>query len=163
MNYLGLDPGKHGAVVVLSPDGGVLDWWRTPLAAKDYDGPAMQRIARASAVMSNAGLRAFLEAPAVYGLYSSLAYTVGFGFGRWMHALESEQVSIGRIVPASVWTAMFLPAKRKGMSKKDRKAHLVAQARRLQPEKIPWDTLNQQARSGVADALLIAEWGRRKG
>lgn len=163
MNNLGIDLGKHGGLVLLGQDGALLAWARTPLAGKEYDGFAMQ--SRLDEVLDNCAgqpVRAFVEAPNVMGLFSKQAAAVGTGYGRWVQALEIKGVGY-RVITATSWTAMFLPAKRKGMTREDRKGHLVRMARTLHPTAVPWDSLNKDTRSGVADALLIAEYGRRKG
>lgn len=163
MRTLGIDLGKRGGLVLLAEDGALLGWARTPLAGKDYDGFEMAAKLRwALDQCADSPLRAFVESPNVMKLYPTAAFQVGMGFGRWIQALEAAQIGY-RVVAASTWTSMFLPTKRKGWTRPQRKEFLVQQARRLCPPGIPWDALNKEARSGVADALLLAEYGRRVG
>lgn len=165
---MGLDLGKHGGLVLLAENGALLGWARTPLAGKEYDGRRMAKVLSELLDQCPEGepLRAFVEQPAPIlrgGASSPLTgLAIGTGYGRWIQALDMLEIGY-RVIGASTWTAMFLPTKRKGMTREDRKAHLVRMARQRHPKGIPWDSLNKDSRSGVADALLIAEWGRLKG
>ena len=162
MHSLGIDIGKYGGLVEMDPRGAVTYWSRTPLAAKEYDGFAMATALETAKERAGGDVRAFIERPNVMGLFPPQAMAVGAGFGRWMQALE--MIGIGWVaVSASVWTKMYLPAKGKKMTREERKANEIMTARRLCPTRIPWDRLNKQARSGVADSYLIANYGRLKG
>jgi hypothetical protein len=176
MNSIGIDLGKHGGLVLLASDGALLGWARTPLIGKHYDGHAMAYKLRCLLdwVPEGEETRAFVEAPAVFGLMNSQAAAVGEGVGRWMQALEMSSVSY-QLVPAQTWVPVFAPTqkRRPGQPKespqakqarlvrnrKARKEKLVLEAMRRFPG-IPWSTLNKVAASGVADAALLAEWGR---
>lgn len=175
MKFLGIDLGKRGALVLLDGDGALLGWWRTPLAGKEYDGYAMAR--RLEWVLEKSAgdtVRAFVEGPVVMALHSPQAEAVGEGVGRWKQALDMKGIGYQLVYP-SKWVPVFAPREkrkknpdetpkqaeaRRRRQRLENKERLMAEARRRYPKEILWDDLTTETRSGVADALLIAEWGR---
>jgi hypothetical protein len=162
-NFLGIDLGKQGAAVLLDPHSQPIGAWPTPLLAQDYDGMGLLELLKQAKACGPC--RAFVEQPmaiAQNGIGNAL--TVGMGFGRWCQTLDV--VGIGFVVvPANRWTTMWLPPpkKRKGWTREQRKDFLFRQARTRWPEAIAWDRFRTDQRSGLADAALLAEWGRVKG
>ena len=180
MASIGIDLGKKGGIVSLRGDGALLGWARTPLAGKEYDGFGME--ARLVWILDRCAgepVRAFIEAPVIMKLRAPQAFSVGEGCGRWMQALQDAGIGFEMVQPLK-WVRFYLPApkrkkrgpddpketdaqadERRMKNRLENKKRLLERARRLHPTGIPWDSLNQEARSGVADALLIAEYGRR--
>lgn len=179
MNALGIDLGKHGGLVLLAGDGTVRCWTRTPLSGKEYDGRGMAAALRGVLDRcSGQEIRAFVEAPATFNQRTPQALVTGIGVGRWMQALDMLNVPY-QFVYAQTWVPVFAPRPKRARGKdapaetleqkkarrqrdhKDSKERLMVAARWLQPTAVPWDSLNKVDRSGIADALLLAEYGRR--
>ncbi len=162
MNILGIDPGKSGAVVLLN-ERYIVDWWCAPIIGKEYNGFEMQRIS--VKVLGYCGplkTTAFIEFQNA-GAYNKLKigatsiFQMGLGYGRWLQALEGNGIPYRTVTPA-MWMKKF--ASKAKISGKERKAYHVLLARRMWPTSVPWDKLPKDAREGIAEAALIAEYGR---
>lgn len=182
MASLGLDPGKRGALSALHRSGALITWARTPLIGGEYDGRRMGRILKdVLAKCAEAGdpdLRAFVETPLVFNLQGPQAMAIGQGVGRWIQTLELLGIGWTFVHPQT-WVRAYIPKPNRqkpppGESKKDKdarlrknrtenKAKLLAIAMQRWPVAVPWDRLNKEAQSGVADASLLADYGRLKG
>ncbi len=90
------------------------------------------------------------------------AFNFGRSFGWWEMALAGYGLKPVLVKP-EVWQAgLDLPEPPPGgrWTQDQHKKHLIAAAQRLFPD-APWDALKTiWRRSAVADALLIARWGR---
>ena len=144
MNYLGVDPGKHGAVAVLSTDGDVIEVFNfskwTEREMVDY----FMYDAQAS--------RAILEkvhAMPGQGVTSMFSFGQAYGFVR--SCLLCSRVSFDEAPPQKWQKALGIHAK--GVKGAERKRLLKGKAQQLFPStKVTLDN---------ADALLIAEYCRR--
>lgn len=147
-HYLGIDPGKTGGMAVLRTDGTVMESTRMP------DGPAriIDWIARACEVYSSLVMVVELsQAFPRQGIVSAFRYGRHFGtFEAAAHLLKIRYTEFSPVV----W--------KKAMKVTNRKADSIAACRRLFPtvELTPKGCRTEH--DGIAEALLIAEWARRK-
>jgi len=158
MRILGIDPGKDGYLALLV-DGYYAGAWPTPTlriakgSKRDYERAAMRELL----VVANPG-HVFMEkqqAMPKQGVTSTLA--TGQGFGLW----EGIVVGLGMpysIVAARTWQKVMFA----GITGDMPKAKSIVAAQRLFPHvdlrKTP---RSHVAHDGKADALLLAEYGRR--
>jgi hypothetical protein len=160
--YVGIDPGKSGAVVSLSP-GGVPLISSTPTLGttttkREYDLRSMvemletiQRLGDAVVVIERTGVR-----PGE-GVVS--AHSIGYGGGLWIGMLSVLRIPYFQVAPQT-WRAVLM----KGMPKADGTKARKEQAAHIAGQLFPGINLRGPKgglRDGWADALLIAEYGRR--
>ncbi len=162
MNILGIDPGKSGAAALLGGDGYLLKWFRTPVVAKEYSGAGIQEIMELMNRKYRNNLSAWIEFQngGSYGggrVGATSTFQTGLGYGRWLQALEGNDIPY-RIVTPAMWMKKF--ASKAKISGKERKAYHVLLARLMWPASVPWDKLPKDAQEGIAEASLIAEYGR---
>ncbi len=144
---LGVDPGKSGGWAILTPEGarvGVM-----PLAGKDLDLGALAVAWRGA---SYAVVEAVHSMP---GQGVASCFSFGRSFGSVLGVLAGIGVPVELVTPQA-WKKLILPG-----TLKDKDA-AIAWCRRVHPgvSLIP----NERARvphDGIADALCIAEYGRR--
>ena len=141
--YIGIDPGASGALAILGEN-------RPVLVSCDY--------AKYDAVLGTLGA-AFATVEDVHAMPMNGCkgnFMLGWSLGRIQQMLESHGISYQLVKPQS-WQKEY------GISNKDKsKAQSIATAKRL----FPGTDLRRTERctkdhDGFADALLIAEWGRR--
>lgn len=160
---VGIDPGAAGAIAQISPMVGI---WRMPKSDRAlvdllqmFD-PATTRvyIERAQAMPQKAardGSRRFETGTSMF------SYGVGYGVIRGV--LAARRLWYREVSPAT-WKAdlgLRLPSdgRDSAVRRAESKAASIAKARELFPE-----AADQIGKSdGKAEAVLIAEWGRRKG
>lgn len=154
---IGIDPGLSGAVAAISADGVVIRLDDTPTIwtksgkrrRRVYDVDAM-RVALSRHMRDGTMVRAFVEqqqAMPRQGVTSM--FSTGFGYGLWVGLLTAIRVPHTIVAPRR-WQAVMLAGRG------DSKAQAMLAASRLFPEAaIP------RTRHGRADALLLAEYGRR--
>jgi hypothetical protein len=153
---VGIDPGIGGGVVLLdSNDGTVLRSIRTPVFTeknkRHYDLPGM----RAALILRNHTLD-LVAIEKVHTLPRDGrvgAFNFGVGYGMWLGLLSGLTLPYTEVTPQR-WQARMLAGLPRGPQVK---ASAVRAAKSLFP-KLP---LNFKADWGMADAALIAEYGRR--
>ena len=143
--FIGIDPGKTGAVAVLGRDNG-------ELAVHDYEDPG------GLALLKNCGLSgqpfAMLEkVSAMPGQGVSSSFKFGANFGEWQGILKALNIPFEFVTPQKWQKGIF-----DSMAKGDRKAMSLDMARRL----FPSADLRLKKHHGRSDALLIAEYLRRR-
>ena len=158
MKVFGIDPGQKGAVAELSSNG-VIEFM-SPLAVtreKKLDSGAFARLIEDR---MSGDVRVFVEEPQVFAMNGKSAMT----FGRMIGALESilaQYFVRFEFVKPTAWTKEL----HEGLDRKySAKARSEIAAGRLFPKQ---DFLIEGSRSkkphdGLIDAVLIAEYGRRK-
>lgn len=149
---IGIDPGLKGAVAAV--DGDEVLVWPTVIYGREYDEHWMwDQITLASPA------RAFVEQVQAFPKQGrSSAVKIGLGQGLWRMALIANGMSYTIVSPRKWQNVMFA-----GVSKQDTKKMSIIAAKRLFPgvslrrtDKCRVDDHN------MADALLIAEYGRRQ-
>lgn len=163
--YLGIDPGKHGAVVVLDADGALLSWHDTPTRTTGYTAAGTEQIAQCelgtaemlrgivgAALKSGLDVRAAIERVGAMPHEGAVgAFSFGQSVGIWLGVLAALGVPCVGVAPAT-WHRQMLSGAI-GPRPKDRS---IAVAR------LRWPTmpLNRKADADRADAAHIADWGR---
>ncbi len=149
--YLGVDPGKKGGIAVLEDSGRVFDVLKMPDTKKDL-WEAVQEVI--STVYPHTPLSALVEkvhSMPDQGVASS--FTFGRGYGWLEMAFTAASIPMEDVTPNAWQRGMKIPP-RKDKSKTEHKNLLKEKAQGLFPD--------VKVTLGVADALLIAEFHRRR-
>ncbi len=149
--YLGIDPGKTGALAILFPTHAeVLD---TPLdeATGEIDVDEMARYIGGLDAFNHSIVATIERAQSMpkQGVASSFKY--GAGYGMWLGILAANRVSVYSYRPHD-WKKKMLPPDVKLRDKRES----IKAARGLFPDV----DLGKAADAGRAEALLIAYYGR---
>jgi Holliday junction resolvasome RuvABC endonuclease subunit len=147
-NYLGIDPGKSGAIAIINEDGLLIHVTDTPMVGKEYNLGAINDL-----VAKHEITFAVIEQQQVFGKEGrKTAFTIGFGYGLLLMALESNKIPHAEIRP---------PAWKKSLTLlKKEKADSVRLAQKLFPTG-EFVTPRGALKDGRAEACLIAEYARR--
>lgn len=148
-HYLGIDPGKDGGLCVLRSDGVPLEWDRMPAGkVRIADWISRVRVAYHNLVM----LAELAQAMPKQGVTSCFRY--GQHFASFEDAAIHLKIPYHEVRPA-IW--------KKSMGLSNDKMDSITACRRLFPavDLIPPGCRKEH--DGMAEALLIAEWGRRRG
>jgi hypothetical protein len=156
MIIAGCDPGKDGAIVFMSEAGAVLHAMPTIESAKgrpEYDVPKIAELLHAA---EHVFIEKLQPMPMKHG--GSIAnYQRGMGLGLLVGICTAKRIAFTLVRPQD-WQREMLA----GTSGEDTKQRAIVAAQRLFPDvdlrRTPRCT---KLHDGFADALLIAEWGRR--
>ena len=169
---MGIDPGKSGALAILDGDGLPVEVNRTPLVIKPgvkrdrgpYDVAAIRDYLerwRAAGKVVAGGLFVVLEKldamPPKYAPGGIANYNRGVATG-WAWMLTALRIPFSHVLPR-VWQAEM----HEGVNGGDRKARSIEIARRLFPSVDLITPGKTTPSDGIAEALLMAEYGRRGG
>ena len=152
--FAGIDPGKSGGFSVLFPDGKALSYatpMKTGSGGNRYDTKAMFALLCILHKLRSTGsmVRVFIEVQQGRPDTSKWStQTIGEGFGRWLALCELLDLSVEVINP-SAWKPFYVPAK----------AHKWAS---VMASNIMYDTNLKNSQDGQAEAVLIADYGKRK-
>lgn len=149
--YVGIDPGKSGGLVAITPNGWLLDpmpdtegeiWdWFDSLSIDPE--PEIYAVIERVASSPQMGVRS--------------AFTFGQGYGTLRMALTSRRVTWVDVTPQSWMKALHIPQGKSGTKKKDQKLKLKKFARQLYPNLPVWNWgIGKQ--DAVCDAVLIAHY-----
>lgn len=155
--YLGIDPGIGGGVGLVH-DGGLAACWKTPVikvgGKSHYDVLSMVELLT---LHRSEDLRAVIEdvhAMPRQGVSSS--FNFGVGFGLWQGMLAALLIPWEKVTPQR-WKGEMLA----GFTDKTDKGSSRLQARNLFPDlRREFTFVNDD---GKAEAVLLAEWRRRRG
>lgn len=156
MIYIGIDPGLSGAVAEIDSNGGVVIH-DTPTMQVKKSGKAKTEylpLQMADILIDYVPLNChvFIEkVNAMPGQGVTSMFNFGRGFGIWIGILAALKLPYSLIMPQA-WKKELM----KGMSDKD--------AARVRAQQLFPQTIHELSRKkdiGRADALLIAEYGRR--
>lgn len=137
---LGIDPGTTGAIGMVTP---MVDTWDMPATPKD--------LADLFARFDPNTTRVYVEAVhSMPGQGVASSFTFGQGYGVILGVLAAYGFPHRLVAPATWKRAMGVT------SNKDA-------CRRLAQQLFPTAALARKRDDGRAEALLIAEWGRRQG
>ena len=159
MISVGIDPGKDGFVAALFPTDEII-FEPCPTITngtrKEFDERAMADLI--AVVSTYKKVKVFLEKaqPMPRKLRGSMsAFSSGLCYGLWLGMLASQAVPY-EVVSAKRWQRVMLA----DIPGSDTKARAVIACKRL----FPTDNIKSWKKSdhNRADALLIAEWGRRE-
>lgn len=152
---IGIDPGKEGALAVLYPDGRA-EVWDTPTGTVGnkhiYDVPGMAALLKP---FKGSKARAYLEmGQAMPGQGVSSTFQFGLGCGLWEGLLAASGIAYETVRPA-IWKRAIM-----GFLADSKDASRI-NAKTLFPEIA--ERFNRKRDHGRAEALLLCEWGRRRG
>lgn len=156
MIFIGIDPGKLGAIVALDETGKVLLAEMCPLIGTEVDDAGMwQLVARVDAMDDAGQVIAGLEKGQVRpGEANRASFSFGMNIGLWRMALTGHQ-SGWRFINAKRWQDLTFQGETRPKDKKERKEMIARLAIRRWPEL--YEILKIKARQGMADAVWIAE------
>lgn len=152
MIYVGIDPGKNGAVAILRKDEWELHvmgdayWFSDLMETLKKEGPLIVTLERAQSMPGNGGKAMF---------------SYGTHFGELLGIMVALQVPF-QTVPPLVWTKALHETTKETMGPKARSLQAV---RRLFPSLRLTDPKSDRAKvphDGIVDAVLICEYGKRK-
>lgn len=161
MIFGGVDPGKTGGLAFLDEHGAVLGVHQMPLLAArpgeraQYDLGTVRELllARPQLVVTVERLQPL--PPKMGGAIAN--FERGVARGGWEWLLFAMGISCAFVPPQTWQRTMHV-----GTGGTDRKARSIEAVRRLWP-RVELTTGRQvRERDGMAEALLIAEWGRRQ-
>jgi len=148
MIFIGIDPGKSGAVARLND--GNISINATPCNDKEYDIKAMINLLH-SCIIGHKVFAVIERAQAMPGQGVVSMFEFGRGYGIWLALLSALDIPY-QVVHSRVWTKQLLAG-----SPGEGKERNIAAAKRLFPSwqpKLKKDLL-------LCDALLLAEYARR--
>ncbi len=156
MITIGIDPGSSGGIAIIWADGRA-QAFAMPYDHGDYDEAALR------SMMDMEGEQAFAVLEKVHAMPKqgvSSSFTFGAGWGLIRGLLSGLQVPYMLVTPQA-WQKVML-AGEEHKDRKERKDSAVRVARRLFPDVSLLPTPKcKKASDGMAEALLIAEFGRR--
>lgn len=149
--YIGCDPGASGALVCISEDGIEI----IPYDEENYR-EALERWSKDDCV---AAIEKVGPMPG-QGVSSTFSFGMNWGFIRGMFYTLRIPV---QLIPPQTWKKLFSLNLSKEYSKADKKARTIQTVKELFPD----ISLKRTPRSrtdddGIADAIMIAEYCRRK-
>lgn len=162
MQIVGVDPGTHGALAVLSGAGAILAIHKRPWSQRHgYDHEALASIL--TTIRGAGEAVAFIEEPQLPrcpGGSGKGALTIGYGWG----AFESIAIVLGiqcHTVPVATWQRAILgPRPKVGYQPGPKDAVWAWADKRFGVALARLSTWSYSHREGALDALAIAEYGR---
>lgn len=159
MNYIGVDPGKNGAIILLSEDGKILEKHKTPLirstkAKDEYDIPMLVGILGSFKKDAHVILEKGQPIP-LAGIMAQ--YQRGFSFGLYQGLFVGLGMPYTVVAPRTWQKAMF-----QDVNAEDTKAASILVAKRLWPRE-DWRRTERSKLDddGFTDAALLAMFGLR--
>lgn len=144
--YIGIDPGKHGGIAVMGPDGEVLDAVKMPETPQDlldfleqYKDDSFCTLERVGGMPGNGG---------------SAMFNFGKGYGHLQMALLALHIPTEDVTP-NKWEKTYQLGSSGKYTKTEWKNRLKAKAQQMFPH------LGKKITLATCDALLICEYGRR--
>jgi len=146
--YLGIDPGRNGGIILLQGKGGI-HTNKMPSTDKDiWDLINLPSCTECFAAIEKVGGYVGKKQP------GSAMFKFGMSYGGLKMALTAADIPFEEVVPQRWQKAMGVPPKKKTETNVQWKNRLKAKAQQLFPA--------VKVTLAIADALLIAEYCRRK-
>lgn len=142
MIYVGIDPGKHGGIAAIDEHRQV--WFHQATPQDDMELLAIFMRLRSDAGTGIVAVLEYVRSSPQMGVVS--AFTFGRGYGALRMALAASRISYEEVTPGKWQTQL-------GCRSQGNKNVTKARAAALFPE--------VKVTHAVADALLLAEYGRR--
>jgi len=163
-NYLGIDPGKDGAFIIINDEKEIVKISLIPTIGNEYDKLEMIKIVEAydikHAVLEN------VHAPQLGGRTSCFEFGRGKGLLEMLlFALEIPHTQVlSRTWQKEMWSGIRIQYKPGSTKKtKDTKATSLLAAKSLFPSQDLRKSIRAtKPHDGIVDALLMAEFCRRK-
>jgi len=152
--FAGIDHGKSGGFCILFPDGKAVSY-PTPMkkaaGGNKYDTKGMFHLLCMLHKMRSIGgtIRVFIELQ--QGRPDTSKWStqiIGEGFGRWLALIELLEISVEVINP-SAWKPHYMPPK-------------AAKVASVMASNIMYATDLKNSQDGQAEAVLIADYGKRR-
>ena len=162
--YVGIDIGKSGGIAVINEIGDILTIRATPTVGGEIS------VAEIADLIRNLTVKdPMVVLEDVHSIYGSSAKS-NFQFGRSLGIMEGVVAAMGcswaKVAPKTWQKEMWLGVERiakKGKSSTDTKAMSLIAVNRIFPEANLLPTpRSTKPHDGMVDALLLAEYGRRK-
>lgn len=152
-NFLGIDPGLKGGLVVISEEGKIVDFMPMPVR-KDglIDHDKIYKF-----IVSITNLHVYLERAVAFGMGRTSAFNYGRGFAAIEVAIELTGNRINYVYP-QVWTRLLHQGQDRSIPAKERSLKVARHLFNI--KKFPVSRRGE-VHDGLVDALLIAEYGRR--
>lgn len=152
-NYLGIDPGLKGGLVLISEAGKILDFMKMPVR-KDglIDHDAIYKF-----ISPITGLSVFLERAVSFGMGTTSAFTYGRGFAAVEIAIELSGNRINYVYP-TVWTRLLHKDQPKALDSKEKSLRVARSLHNLKAFPV---SRTGKIHDGLIDSFLLAEYGRR--
>jgi crossover junction endodeoxyribonuclease RuvC len=149
VTFIGIDPGKSGGIVWL-------DKWEPPYGMPlPYDGADLDvKALKKAFTLETANDVVFIETPMIRSAQQG-ALVIGANYGRILAVLTLLDIPVRQVTPAA-WTKKMLP----GHKGADKGPH-IALCKQLFPSLELVMPGCRKPHDGIADAALIAEYGRR--
>lgn len=160
--FIGIDPGKKGSIVVLS--NGTVTSIKMPTIKDELDYHSLYKTI--SDYKDQDAIIGFEKLGVIFGTGKSTAFSMGYQSG----AIEMACIASGIpyvMIPAKQWQKeMFMgitTINKSGSSKLDTKAMALVAVQRLFPNvDLKFGSRSTKPHDGLVDALLIAEFLKRK-
>lgn len=157
--FIGIDPGKDGAIAFLSEDRDLIQVYPVPMQGDDYDMRRMYELLKDTDDPFCCLER--VRAMPKQGVTSMFSF--GRGLGIWEALLAACRIPVTMPSP-QIWQRVMLAGEAKGGTPRERKQRSIQVCHRLFPRadlrKSPACRVDH---SGLAEALLMAEYARRIG
>lgn len=164
--YIGIDIGKQGAICILGDDGEEIARAKMPMIKDKVDWHMLNKML--STHTGSDCMVVFEKLGVIFGSSKKTAFSMGEQYGSVRMACIGNSLQYTE-VPAKKWQAEMFEGQDKiykigSKTKLDTKAMALVSAKRLFPD-IEDFTLSEKAEKphdGFIDALLMAEYARRK-
>lgn len=163
--YIGIDIGKQGAFYIMDDNGNEVDRGKMPMVKDKVDWHQLNTIL--SAYEGFNGMLVFEKLGVIFGSSKKTAFSMGEQFGSVRMCCIANSVTYTE-VPAKTWQAEIFQGQDKiyisgSKTKVDTKAMALMAAKRLFPKvNLLMTEKSSVPHDGLVDALLMAEYARRK-
>lgn len=168
--YIGIDPGKSGGIVALSVFNKLIDKWPMPVLGDNLDVSAMFDLLKK--LMDDYAITVIMEdVHSIFGVSASNNFTFGYVCGAIEAVVLCLKLKMIKVAPKTwqkeIWANGDKVFKTKKPDQKnpsiDTKATSLCAVTRLFPTvDLRKSSRAKIAADGIVDALLLAEYGRRK-
>lgn len=164
--YMGIDPGKSGAIVAIFGDD-IIRSWIMPTIGKEYDVRSLWKIIKD---LSNFNIYCVLEdVHALFQVSANSTFDFGYGLGLIEGILTACEIPYSKIAPKKWQSLMFegvplitKPSSTGKTQKTDTKKMALIAAQRIFPTyDLKASDRCKKAHEGIVDALLMAQYSRR--
>jgi len=168
--YVGIDPGKSGAIVAITANGMVIHKTSTPLLGDSLDVLAIQHLFTSLIGVYNPVV-ILEDVHSIFGSSASSNFTFGYVCGAIEAIVLCQRMKLIKVQPKKWQAEIWLNSDKVYKSKKpdqknasiDTKATSLCAVSRLFPGIDFRKTERSKiAADGIVDALLLAEYGRRR-
>ena len=163
--YIGIDIGKQGAYYILGEDGSEIDRGPIPMIKKEIDWHAWNVLMEPYDMFN--GMVVFEKIGVIFGSSKKTAFSMGYQAGAIEMCCIANNL-IYTMVPPKKWQAAMFEGQTKiyktgSKTKIDTKAMALVAAKRLFPKtNLLMTDKSSVPHDGLVDALLMAEYARRK-